>query len=260
MRSIIKTFLLALLALLLLSAIARADEPAASTDTALAATLRRQTQELMDAIAPGQPEPWKKYVADEALFLDENGEIADKAKMLADLTPLPAGLLGTIAVDRFRMVTTDDRPGIAIVAGEIQEQLDYHGQRLHTRFRFMDTWVKRGDRWLLLARHTGAVLKDPPAIALSPAELCEYAGTYRLTADIVAVLRCTGGGLSAERTGRPAVTYEAEVKDLFFAPGQPRSRRVFFRDATGAVTGFGDRREGEDIRWTKISDAPPPKP
>lgn len=33
---------------------------------------------------------------------------------------------------------------------------------------------------------------------------------------------------------------------MFFAPGKPRTRRIFIRDANGAITGFVDRREGID--------------
>ena len=41
---------------------------------------------------------------------------------------------------------------------------------------------------------------------------------------------------------------------MFFVAGQPRSRRIFTRDAAGAVIGFADRREGEDVRWLKVGN------
>jgi hypothetical protein len=52
------------------------------------------------------------------------------------------------------------------------------------------------------------------------------------------------------------VTYLPEVRDLFFAAGQPRSRRIFMRDTAGNVVGFGDRREGEDVRWQRTGNVP----
>jgi hypothetical protein len=58
--------------------------------------------------------------------------------------------------------------------------------------------------------------------------------------------------LIAERSGRPSATYLPEVRDVFFVAGQPRSRRIFIRDAAGTIVGFVDRREGEDVRWQKI--------
>ena len=45
---------------------------------------------------------------------------------------------------------------------------------------------------------------------------------------------------------------KAEASDLFFVAGKPRSRKVFYRDTAGTVTGFGDRREGQDIVWRRV--------
>ena len=142
-----------------------------------------------------------------------------------------------------------------MTAGEVQEYLDYHGQNLRTRFRFVDTWLRTPDGWLLLARHTAAVLKDPPAMSLSSADLCAYAGVYELTPEIVTTIGCSKDGLTSERAGRPVTTYFPELRDVFFAAGQPRSRRIFLRNAAGNIVAFVDRREGEDIRWNR-RDAP----
>ena len=232
------------------SACGRVERTSADASVSdVAALLKRQTQELMDAVAPGKAEVWQRYLLDDALYLDENGVVYDKATLLKELTPLPPGLVGRIEVDRFQVKLHGDS---AVAAGEIQEYLDYHGQNLRTRFRFLDTWLKTPDGWRLAARHTAAVLKDPPAIPLSAEELCAYAGEYRLTPAITTTVRCTKNGLTAERSDRPPATYLPEVRDVFFAAGQPRSRRIFTRDTAGAVVGFVDRREGEDVRWLKI--------
>ncbi len=226
---------------------ARAEEPVDSL-------LRRQTQELMDAVAPGEIDVWQRYLLDDVVYLDEDGVVHDKASLLRELKPLPPGLVGRIEVDRFALTRHGE---IAVVAAEIQEYLDYHGQPLRTRFRFLDTWLRTPDGWRLAARHTAAVLKDPPAIVLSREELCAHAGIYRLTPEIVTTVRCDANGLVAERTGRPPETLLAEARDVFFVAGKPRSRRIFLRD-DGNVAAFVDRREGEDVRWTRVPDAPAP--
>ena len=105
----------------------------------------------------------------------------------------------------------------------------------------------------MLAEQVAAVLKDPPSVKLTQQQLCEYNGSYSMTADIVTTLKCTQDGFTAERTGRPATQYLAEVPDVFFVAGQPRTRRIFVRDAQGKVVGFVDRREGEDMRWNRKS-------
>src|SRR5438105_8899556 len=70
-----------------------------STDPATVAQLTRQTQELYDAVAPGNQEPWKKYYADDCIFADEKGQLFDKPKLIADITPLPAGYSGAIKIE-----------------------------------------------------------------------------------------------------------------------------------------------------------------
>ena len=70
--------------------------------------------------------------------------------------------------------------------------------------------------------------------------------------EIVARLRCEGTALLSERAGRPPASLRRESGDVFFEPGRPRSRRIFRRDGSGAVTGFVDRRDGHDLAWERI--------
>lgn len=214
------------------------------------AELLMKTQALVDAIAPGNKAPWNEDLDQSFIRMDENGTVSTKDELLRELEPLPAGLIGRIKVEKFRVRQTGN---LAVTAYEMQEFLDYHGQILHTRFRSVDTWLSTTQGWRLMAQHVAAVLKDPPAIKLTQDELCAYAGKYQLTPEIQATIKCVADGLEAERAGRPNVTYRPEVKDLFFAPGQPRSRRIFQRRPDGSVVSFVDRREGEDVRWVRIA-------
>ncbi|MEE2691826.1 MAG: DUF4440 domain-containing protein [Pseudomonadota bacterium] len=237
---------LALMVLLLAAAgtPARADSSSSGAEN----ELRAITQELLDAVAPGDVAVWDRYLDETLIHVDENGTVRGKAELLATLTPLPPGLVGSIAIDTFRSSLHGDT---AIAAYEIQEHLDYHGQILRSRFRSVDTWRKTENGWRLIAEHTAAVLKDPPAIELPRATLCAYAGRYRLTEEIETTIVCDDEGLLSKRAGRPDARYLAETEDMFFSPGQPRTRRYFQRDDAGAVTGFVDRREGEDIKWRR---------
>lgn len=218
--------------------------------TAAETELRKITQEMVDAVAPGNATVGRRYLHERVLRVDENGTVQTKEELLKDFAPLPPGLVGEAKVDTFKVQTHGD---IAVVAFELQEHLDYHGQILRSRFRVSDTWLRTGQGWQLLAEQVAAVLKDPPPVKLTQQQLCEYNGSYSLTADIVTTLKCTQDGFAAERTGRPATQYLAEVPDVFFVAGQPRTRRIFVRDAQGKVVAFVDRREGEDIRWTRKS-------
>jgi len=72
-----------------------ADEPTITQDE-----LVRRTQELFDAIVPGNQEPFKKYFADDAMFFDEKGRNMDKAALVKDVQPMPKGYSGTIKLVR----------------------------------------------------------------------------------------------------------------------------------------------------------------
>src|SRR5258708_2303331 len=58
--------------------------------------LVRRTQELYDAVATGNKEPWQKYFADDCIFSDEKGRTLDKSALVADITPLPTGYSGAV--------------------------------------------------------------------------------------------------------------------------------------------------------------------
>ena len=219
-----------------------------ATQSAAEVELRKAVQEMLDAIAPGNADVWKRYLHERVLLVDENGTVRTKSQMLAEFSPLPAGLVGRLAVDTFKIEQHGD---VAVLAYEAQEHLDYHGQTLQSRYRINDTWLKTRQGWHLLSEQVAAVLKDPPSIKLAQQQLCEYSGTYSLTAEITTTIGCTADGLTAERSGRQPIPYLAEMKDVFFVAGQPRTRRIFVRDAQGTVMAFVDRREGEDIRWTR---------
>ena len=221
----------------------------AAAQTSTETELLRLTQENLDAIAPGRVEVWQRNAHERLVHVDENGIVRNKAEFLAELKPLPGGLVGSLTIDRFAVTDLGDT---AVVTHEDLETLDYQGQPLRSRWRQTDTWVRGGDGWKLLGEQVLALQTDPPAIALPSAQLCGYNGVYRLDDKIRTTLRCESDALLFEREGRPPTRYRAEVADVFFAPGQPRTRRIFQRDAQGRVVGFVDRREGLDIRWTRV--------
>ena len=85
------------LSVMLLAALACFIPPSLrAQDTITEAELIRRTQELFDAVAPGDQGPWKKYFADDCMYFDEKGRNLDKAALVADVAPLPEGYSGTI--------------------------------------------------------------------------------------------------------------------------------------------------------------------
>jgi len=115
-----------------------------------------------------------------------------------------------------------------------------------------ETWRLESGEWKLHMVHAYAVLKDPPAVRLLAKELQEYVGTYSGGKSLEYVIQWDGKQLLGGRAGRSLTPLLVELRDVLFVAGQPRMRKIFQRDEKGSITGFVDRREGEDLRWSRV--------
>ena len=215
--------------------------------------LRRQTQELLDAITAGSAAVWDKYLDAGARYIDESGNVMTKKEMVEDIKPLPEGVSGTIQVTQFDVVLHGD---VAVATYVDDENEDFHGHRLHCQYRTTDTWMKTPKGWRLIAGQVLALRADPPSVPLTPSLRSEYCGKYALTPTIVYEIRCNGEALEGRQTGRKAEELRAEAPDVLFVPGRPRYRYVFLRGADGKVTGFAQRREAWDLVWKRVVSDP----
>jgi hypothetical protein len=219
----------------------------ASEDTT--ALLHRQTQELIDAITTGSAAVWDRYLDPKVVVTAEDGTVYNKAQMLEQTKPLPAGISGNIKVIDFKV--TENGP-VAVANYISDEDEDYHGHKLHCQYRTTDTWLKTPAGWRLVASQVLALRTDPPAVPLTKKQIAEYSGRYSLTPTITYEIRAKNGGLEGQQTGRPAEMLKLEAPDVLFVPGKTRYRKVFKRDAGGRVTGFAERREAWDIDWKRL--------
>ena len=217
--------------------------------------LRRQTQEMVDAIATGGAAVWDRYLDERVRYVDESGTVLTKKQMVEGTKPLPEGVTGTISVTDFNAVVHGD---VAIATYLNDENEVFHGHKLHCRYRTTDTWVKTATGWRLIAAQVLAVREDPPAVPLAASLRGEYCGRYALTPAIAYEIRCNGEALEGQQTGRKAEELRAEAPDVLFVPGRPRYRYVFLRDAAGKVTGFAQRREAWDLVWKRAPSTPKP--
>src|SRR6266567_4522213 len=196
--------------------------------------LRAKDQALLDAIAPGDVKTWDAAMAEGAIYVDENGQIMQRAEFLKQLTPLPAGASGTIKISDYSASLHEN---VGTVIHTDDEEENYHGEMLHARYLTTETWQNTGGDWKLLLVHVYAVLHDPPEQKLNAQELDTYVGKYT-AGDLTYTIRREGDHLVGEREGRPSAKLSAELRDVFFVAGQPRTRKIFQYDASGKVTGF----------------------
>jgi uncharacterized protein DUF4440 len=212
------------------------------------AVLRRQTQEMLDAVTAGDPRVWDRYLDPRVIYVSEAGEVEGKAQLLAELKPLPAGISGRIEIGAFEVRQHGD---VAIVFHTDEEHESYFGHELHAQYLNVNTWQRGAAGWKQIAAQVHAALRDPPSITLPADQLDDYVGTYDLTDAIHYTIRRDGAQLVGQRTGRPPQPLLVEARDVCFVAGQPRSRKIFLRDDHGRVTGFADRREARDVVWPR---------
>jgi hypothetical protein len=215
--------------------------------------LVRRTQELYDGIVPGNQGPWKKYFADDCIFADEKGRTLDKAKLIADITPMPAGYSGAIKIANVQSRIIGDT---AVLSYDLSETETIFGQELHARYHTTDTWLQRNGGWQIIASQAHRYYEDPAVGKADPRKFTDYIGTYELAPGQTRSVTADGDKLFVERKGKKEQLNRKEqlfpeTSDLFFRKGV-EGRILFHYDANGKADSLIDRRNNEDVIWRKF--------
>jgi len=219
--------------------------------------LVRRTQELYDAIVPGNQAPWKKYFADDCIFSDEKGRTLDKAKLIADITPMPAGYSGAIKIADVQSRIIGDT---AVLGYDLNETEIIFGQRETARYHVTDTWLRRNGEWKIIASQAHRYYEDPAVAGTSQLlnsqrSTSSFVGTYELAPGQTRSVTAESEKLFVERKGKKDQLNKKEqlfpeTSDLFFRKGV-EGRILFHFDANGKVDSLIDRRNNEDVIWRK---------
>jgi Domain of unknown function (DUF4440)/Domain of unknown function (DUF3471) len=210
--------------------------------------LVRRTQELFDAIVPGDPAPFKKYFAEDAMFFDEKGRSMDKAALVKDVQPLPKGYSGSIKIVRPR---SHIEGNVAILSYDLDEIEVVFGQKLTARYHETDTWMRRGGNWQIVAAQVLRYYEDPSPGKADTSKFADYVGTYQLSPERTISVTAEDGHLYSQRSGRAREELIPEASDIFFRKGV-EGRTLFGYGDDGKVATLIDRRNNEDIVWKKV--------
>ncbi|MGA7107155.1 MAG: DUF4440 domain-containing protein [Terracidiphilus sp.] len=212
------------------------------------AELVRRTQQLYDAMPPGDQMPWKSYYAEDAMVYDEKGRAMNKKALLDDLQPMPTGYSGVIKVVHPHATFA---PGVAVLAYDCDETETIFGQELHARYHSVDTWLYRVGRWQIAAAQTMRYYEDPALGFTDPAHLNDFIGVYELAVDNRRTVTRDGNGIFLQRGTGAETKLLPESGDLFFRAGV-EGRILFHRNESGKVVALYDRRNNEDVIWRKL--------
>jgi Domain of unknown function (DUF4440)/Domain of unknown function (DUF3471) len=209
--------------------------------------LVRRTQELYDAIAPGNQAPWEKYFADDCIFADEKGWTMDKAKLVADITPMPVGYSGSIKVTNVQSRIIGDT---AVLSYDLNETEIIFGQKETARYHTTDTWLRRNGEWQIIASQVHRYYEDPAVGKVDEKKFPDFIGTYELGPGQIRTVTTENGKLFVERNGKKEELLP-EASEIFFRKNV-EGRILFHYDANDNVDSLIDRRNNEDVIWRKV--------
>jgi hypothetical protein len=241
-RTLLRNFLLLTSSFFLWAAAARAADPPITQDE-----LVRRTQELYDAIVPGNPAPWKKYFADDCIFSDEKGRTLDKPKLIADITPLPPGYSGTIKIDKVQSRIVGET---AVLSYDANETEIIFGQNMTARYHVTDTWLRRNGQWQIIASQAHRYYEDPAIGKADPKKFADFIGTYELAPGQTRIVTAESDKLFIKRNGKKEQLFP-EASEIFFRKGV-EGRILFHSGTNGKIDILIDRRNNEDVIWRKV--------
>jgi Domain of unknown function (DUF4440) len=210
--------------------------------------LLRRTQQLYDAIPPGDRTPWISYYAEDSMVYDEKGRAMNKKALLDDLQPMPAGYSGIIHVVHPHVTFA---PGVAVFAYDCDETETIFGQELHARYHAVDTWLYREGKWQIATSQVMRYYEDPAIGSTDAAHLDDFPGTYELAPGNRRIVTRVGNDLYLQRGTGAKVKLFPESGDLFFRAAV-EGRILFHRDASSKVDALYDRRNNEDVVWRRL--------
>jgi hypothetical protein len=229
---------------------AQADAANKSTAEDIVGQLKQATQELLDAIAPGDKAVWQRHLAEGSIYADEEGRVLTKDELIKELNPIPQGYVGSIKIGDVKVLV---QPGVVVLSHRDREELELYNQKIVTYFHMTNTWAKQlNGRWQLVATQVMAIPNERKPAVIDPKSLDAYVGQYELTPQVAYVITREGDKLFGQRTGRAKEELLPLCGDMFYRRGVWRGEKVFDRDAQGKVVRMLDRRENNDLVWKKV--------
>jgi hypothetical protein len=142
--------------------------------------------------------------------------------------------------------------GAAVLSYRALEEERVFEQKLTPTYLVTDTYFKRNGQWQMVASHISVLPSERKAVSVSPKRLESLVGQYELSPGNTYTIMIEGDKLIGQRSGRSKEELLAADENTFFPKGTVRGEKVFVRDASGRTLQMLDRRENNDLVWTKV--------
>jgi ketosteroid isomerase-like protein len=207
--------------------------------------LRRLENEWLNSYLRGDKQTFDRIVADDFTRTDESGKFATKAEERALVQAPPASVNASLTNEDMQVRVYGNA---AIVTGRIVSKVQ---GTLGFQSRFTDTFIKRGERWEVVARHYSRVPAERIAINIDSKIYDGYVGQYEIAPNVVLDITKESEKLMSQSTGQPKMELLPESEIEFFIKGFT-AQFVFVRDGSGRVTKLIINQEGQRVTAKKL--------
>ena len=219
---------------------------------------RKTTQDLYDAVAPGETAVWDRVLDTNCRITTEDGEVLDKAHFLQEMRPLPRGFSGRIKV---RDLTVQRLDQAAVVHYWLDETEEIFGQQLRTTYVETDVYRRATDSWKMVALQVTVVPRDLEAVPVHSTDWPALAGDYRLAdeANTHYEVRLRDGALYGGRDQKTATLLIPLAPLVFFQKGSIHIM-VFVQDDTGAIAEVRELHKYNEVVMKRVTTPAKPLP
>jgi hypothetical protein len=216
-----------------------------SAQNDVAQELKRLEDEWLNSYLRGDKQAFDRIVADEFTRTDESANFASKAEEKALIQVPVASVKASLTNEDMQVRVYGNA---AIVTGRIVSKVQ---DNLSFQSRFTDTFIKRGGRWLVVARHYSRIPTERKAVTLDSKIYDAYIGRYEIAPNVVFSVTKEEDKLMSQTTGQPKMELLPESEIEFFLKGFS-AQLVFVRDESGRVTKLIINQEGQRVTAKKL--------
>jgi hypothetical protein len=190
---------------------------------------------------------YSRFIDQSAVFA-EPGEIKSGTQRIAEVHPT-VGYKQEVEHDSPK-VTSFGQTAIAVYAQ--REKETYGEQSLTFHVTVVDTYTKKDGNWVLIAH---VELPEPvkrQSVKVNPAVLAQYTGQYEYGRGFVDTISVVGGKLMSQETGEDKPTELLPLNETTFFVDGDESLTTLEKDASGKVTRYLLRENGQELIAKKI--------
>jgi ketosteroid isomerase-like protein len=207
--------------------------------------LKQLENEWLNSYLRGDKQTFDRIVADDFTRTDESGKFATKAEERALVQAPPASVSASLTNEDMHVRVYGNS---AIVTGLIVSRVQ---GSLSFQSRFTDTFIKRGARWQVVARHYSRVPSERTSINVDSKIYDDYVGQYEIASNVLLDITKESEKLMSQTTGQAKMELVPESEIEFFIKGFT-AQFVFIRDGTGKVTKLIINQEGQRVTAKRL--------